>query len=315
MRAGTPSATHVVSFLQPPFFCRPASMCCVRDYGLHDITGLYYKLHGVHRPTTMKKATIKRRKRVIPAGEEEDGDESSQPGGSQEPQPKMEETEKGSMNADGSVNLGSRRAPRPEPMALEPRRPVNDQRQPSPLSVTSDLAAYHQQSLRPSNPMPYLSDENRLPPISSMHVSHPGPAVDRQSSTSPSAPAYLSPGARKRSFSYSENEGRGAEENTGAGSDHSKRLSSIKSILNPSSSGRYDDMNDYSLPPLRSPAATVNSVSSPAVYSRDPTPAMSEAYAETDAMKMDRRAALQREAEQMREMLAAKERELNAMRH
>ena len=29
--------------------------------------GLYYKLHGVHRPVKMKKATIKRRKRVVPA--------------------------------------------------------------------------------------------------------------------------------------------------------------------------------------------------------------------------------------------------------
>src|SRR2546423_10774202 len=30
-------------------------------------TGLYYKLHGSHRPVAMKKATIKRRKRVVPA--------------------------------------------------------------------------------------------------------------------------------------------------------------------------------------------------------------------------------------------------------
>lgn len=29
--------------------------------------GLYYKLHGCYRPTTMKKSTIKRRKRVVPA--------------------------------------------------------------------------------------------------------------------------------------------------------------------------------------------------------------------------------------------------------
>jgi GATA-binding protein, other eukaryote len=29
--------------------------------------GLYHKLHGSHRPTAMKKATIKRRKRVVPA--------------------------------------------------------------------------------------------------------------------------------------------------------------------------------------------------------------------------------------------------------
>ena len=31
--------------------------------------GLYYKLHGSHRPVTMKKSVIKRRKRVVPAGD------------------------------------------------------------------------------------------------------------------------------------------------------------------------------------------------------------------------------------------------------
>lgn len=31
--------------------------------------GLYYKLHGTHRPVAMKKQEIKRRKRVVPAGE------------------------------------------------------------------------------------------------------------------------------------------------------------------------------------------------------------------------------------------------------
>ena len=30
-------------------------------------TGLYYKLHGIHRPVTMKKGEIKRRKRVMPS--------------------------------------------------------------------------------------------------------------------------------------------------------------------------------------------------------------------------------------------------------
>jgi GATA-binding protein, other eukaryote len=41
-----------------------------RDEAGHPICnacGLYHKLHGSHRPTTMKKSTIKRRKRVVPA--------------------------------------------------------------------------------------------------------------------------------------------------------------------------------------------------------------------------------------------------------
>ena len=32
-----------------------------------DFSGLYHKLHGVHRPNSMKKSIIKRRKRVVPA--------------------------------------------------------------------------------------------------------------------------------------------------------------------------------------------------------------------------------------------------------
>lgn len=41
-----------------------------RDESGHPICnacGLYYKLHGTHRPMQMKKSTIKRRKRVVPA--------------------------------------------------------------------------------------------------------------------------------------------------------------------------------------------------------------------------------------------------------
>lgn len=258
----------------------------------------------------MKKATIKRRKRVIPAGEEEEVDGLSQAG---DGQVQGREPEKGSVNADGSVNLGFRRNA-PQPMAIEPQTPANagpsghSHGQPSPLSSSSDLAAYHQQSLRPRNMPHSLNDDNRLPPITSMTA--PGALVDRQSSISPAS--FLSP-ARKRSFSSADNEPRYSED---GGSDNPKRLSSIKSILNPCSQNgaRRDDRHDYSLPPLRSPGTTIASAPSPGMYStRDPTPALSDTYGESDLAKADRRAALQREAEKMREMLAAKERELLAL--
>src|SRR5690606_20622066 len=100
-----------------------------------------------------------------------------------------------------------------------------------------------------------LKDDNRLPPITSLAAS--GPGVDRQSSISPAS--FLSP-ARKRSFSSTDNEPRNYDD----GSDNSKRLSSIKSILNPTSQngGRSDDRHEYSLPPLRSPGTTVASAPS-----------------------------------------------------
>ena len=39
-------------------------------------TGLYHKLHGVHRPVAMKKSVIKRRKRVVPANNEPESNQA-----------------------------------------------------------------------------------------------------------------------------------------------------------------------------------------------------------------------------------------------
>lgn len=239
--------------------------------------GLYYRLHGVHRPVTMKKATIKRRKRVIPANEEE-GDADSKEGSGSEGTP-----ERGTMNDDGSVNLGFRR--RPE----ETKPNVQDlHKPPSPYGAAQDLAAYHQSPASHRQAMGSLNDENRLPPLQSMGHGN----SDRQSH---SPGAYLSPG-RKRSFSATSDSAKGSEPY-----ETSKRISSIKDILNPS---RGAD-TDLSLPPLRSPMA----MSTPGRSDSHP-PTGDE---ETDGQKMQRRAALEQETEQIRNMLAAKEKELNEL--
>src|SRR3569623_806405 len=94
--------------------------------------GLYYKLHGVHRPVTMKKAVIKRRKRVLPVtqGSHPPADERSSSGEpSASPPPASESSvERGTSNADGSVNLGLRRRPEP-PLALVPETVLRQNRQ------------------------------------------------------------------------------------------------------------------------------------------------------------------------------------------
>ena len=64
-----------------------------RDEAGHPICnacGLYHKLHGSHRPVQMKKATIKRRKRVVPAYSDTPRapeSNTSEPAGSTSPEP------------------------------------------------------------------------------------------------------------------------------------------------------------------------------------------------------------------------------------
>ncbi|KAJ3496390.1 hypothetical protein NLG97_g2698 [Lecanicillium saksenae] len=265
--------------------------------------GLYYRLHGVHRPVTMKKATIKRRKRVIPANQEEEGED-----GDVVMESRSAETtpERGTMNDDGSINLGIRRKPeQPVPMDLDsPRTQVKQPSPlPTPLPPASDLAAYRQSPASSRNAQPSLNDENRLPPLNSMTA-----GSERQSSLSPSS--FISP-SRKRSFSATDSASVTGPEGT---YDSAKRVSSIRDILNPASSlheGR-DGRSEYSLPPLRSPAGgEFTPVNRPSAYSsRDGTPT-SHTH---DNDKAERTQLLERETERIREMLAAKERELYKLR-
>jgi GATA-binding protein len=255
----------------------------------------------------MKKSVIKRRKRVVPAtqGTQASGfDVASNSIGSPDsdgPSPRSEaHDQRGTMNPDGSINLGFR--PRHEPRILpEPLSTVRNRDGPSDLTAYASHQSSH--TTDPSS----LNDENRLPPM----ATYPSP-TQRRSPLSPNS--FLSPG-RKRSFSAAETEGfpSPSEQN-------SKRLSSIKSILNPSqATSDGEDYLDPSLRLSRSPGARCANVPSPSscapspIGTSAPTSGQNSARdpsSESERAKLERRAELQREAERMREALAAKEREL-----
>lgn len=270
--------------------------------------GLYYKLHGVHRPVTMKKATIKRRKRVIPASHDEDGDDDmDMETASQERTP-----ERGTINEDGSINLGLRRRPG-HPLAIEPEPAMRSSRNTSPLpsSTASDLAVYHQHSSTSRSMPPTLNDENKLAPLASMNAAV---TDDRQSSLSPAS--FLSP-TRKRSFSATEVD---SVNTTDSGHESAKRISSIKSILNPSASSGgllasgpiSAEQAEYTLPPIRSPGSSISPRPPGAggFTPLNPPLRLHEIDVESERARAERRVLLRQEADRMRELLAAKEREL-----
>jgi GATA-binding protein, other eukaryote len=262
----------------------------------------------------MKKSIIKRRKRVVPAlqGSQVPGFEnSSNLGESPEPEHSPPGTvikdQRGTMNPDGSINLGFR--PRTEvhrllEISTAPR--YDSQQQASALDSASQASNQPNQQRDPS----LIPNENTLPPM----TSYPSPKP-RPPSLSPN---FLSPN-RKRSFSATDEDSAPSL----APESNTKRLSSIKSILNPTQQSDGDNESiDPSLRQTRSPETSYSSVPSLSSLANN-TAGTKEATVgqvnarettkEIERAKMERREKLRREAEKIREALRAKEKELEEL--
>ncbi|EED22996.1 siderophore transcription factor SreA [Talaromyces stipitatus ATCC 10500] len=150
-----------------------------RDENGHPICnacGLYYKLHGCYRPTTMKKSIIKRRKRVVPAmrdhspgfGTQSEGESSASPEahparlthGLDRPMLAPPPVDFTGYNMSAAATLPHHPGPRlPELQSTFQRQSHS----PGAASVTRD-----------GDTLPPIESSNQLPPImSQMHPTQP----------------------------------------------------------------------------------------------------------------------------------------------
>ncbi|RMZ72467.1 GATA factor SREP [Pyrenophora seminiperda CCB06] len=239
--------------------------------------GLYYKLHGTHRPVAMKKQEIKRRKRVVPAGET--GSLATSSVANYSPPPPQQQQRPSqtpasfehSASPDPSTALESREEYTPEP----PRGPI-----------AVDFTHYYgnMSTSASSNP----SSSSSLLPTTTQQQHH---------QPQPNAP---SPRKRSRSATMDPEEQpqptNPAQQHPANPTPH--RPNAISSILNPSHAGEGEAANIdpcLSVVPLRT--------------SGGPSPGIGMS-AEEKAARKER---LKREAEAMRLELERRQRELDEL--
>lgn len=273
------------------------------------MAGLYHKLHGVHRPVAMKKSIIKRRKRVVPAMQEPEPNNthltsfpvSTSPNShySEPIDPRQHRQDSPSLELNESVNLDGR------------ARDHLDHHQYEPPPIGVDFTGYRiDQHQRPSSrgpPNPHL-------PLPSIHERSTRNAASRDSQRTLSP--FPGSTSRKRSFSDAQLEKPSASSTE---SGRTNRLSSISSILNPTRRIHTEDVPiDPSLsgigqqrPHRQSQIQLLHPPLAP-----PPPEIRLQNVAEGDPGGWERtelKARLRREAEHFREMLKAKERELEEL--
>lgn len=255
----------------------------------------------------MKKSVIKRRKRVIPATHENSQVQSHLSSFPRSVSPDSQHTDvakdvrdqSGNINADRSIKLGFRSRGIDDDLSNHHR-----DYQPPPI----DFTGYQME--RPRHQANYPHEQRRVSPNTAHADSRTASSTHPRVSLSSTPPRNT----RKRSISVAEGDNTRDHHPESA---RSNRLSSISSILNPAQQSEGDnvpidpsltaiDRDHYHQPPHQPPQQQQEP---PAAASGD----RSRPVAVDDPGGKDRlarRAQLKREAEEMREMLRAKEREL-----
>lgn len=287
-----------------------------RDENGHPICnacGLYYKLHGCYRPSTMKKTIIKRRKRVVPALRDQSPTAATQSshGSSASPEASpvgpAHSQEEQRRHLGGGEHLNDHRAPSqaaPHPYTLAPP-PVDftgygstsislPHHPPPPRLLEPDRMSASNQSA--SSQFPPRSTPPQQGPLATPPSGNPkrrSIAETVSSTDSPSIPTTLEQGSNQLPpIMSSSNPAPPA------------RLNSISSLLNhpdgPEDSRLDPSLSSFNRPPQHHPSSQL----------QHPPPGQLRNLSDRESYKAERRAQLQREAEEIREALRAKEREL-----
>lgn len=257
----------------------------------------------------MKKSIIKRRKRVVPATQEQEITHaahltsfpvSTSPKShySENPELRHHRQDSPPMDLTESISLDVR--------IRDHQQDYQHQYDPAPLGV--DFTGYQIEQPRPTSRGPHQPQHLPLPSI------HDPPAL----MSSPELQRTLSPfpgSTRKRSFSDAH---LNANKISSPESTRSNRLSSISSILNPTQRTTTDDMPiDPSLSSIGQPPQHrqphLSQTQQPQQQFPPPPEIRLRNAVEGDSdgwERTERKARLRREADQIRDMLKAKEKEL-----
>ncbi|MCJ1382258.1 putative electron transfer flavoprotein subunit [Xylographa soralifera] len=257
----------------------------------------------------MKKSTIKRRKRVVPALSDQGPESSSSralpptsvspdssPAATSEKQ--LQQSRPSNINYDGSTSLG-----------LRPRNRSSERQY---EAIPTDFTGFG----RPPSMSPDTYSQERMRNLRFSSPYNP-PMLIPPLQTSPASQSSKPEATRKRSFAAAE--GTGGLDIT-PDSARSNRLSSISSILNPAQqSGKSTD--DIIMDTSYQRSSSSQSQPRNQTYNSMPTSEQrwrpldyeDSGSAVTDIEKLTRKAKLKREADEMRQMLEAKEKELQEL--
>ena len=257
----------------------------------------------------MKKSIIKRRKRVVPATQEQSPNNSHLASFSVSISPDPQRSENRDLRNDQQTPPNAN-ANDPINLDLRVRNQEADHRSPwEPTPIGVDFTGYQINQQRRLSNHPQQQQQHLPPP----GVHDPSVAIspaESQSILSPFPPGNT----RKRSFSISEHDNSSPPIPE---SMRSNRLNSISSLLNPPQQAPMDDMPiDPSLSGIGLPNNRHIQLPQPQPYQHPHPPDMrsvSVGNGESHDWAAQRKARLRMEAEEMRERLRAKERELEEL--